>query len=187
MVTRRTGRPRGRPRKPRPPPRPNGRPPLPFLCDPDRYRVAALDALMSMKEMGRLKTRGLRPCSVAVVALDIGVMGDPPRMSDTHPDHFATNWERLKTKPGSPAGTIEGRAGSLRVKYRRTVSGRDAEWRRVMAYCFLLTFTAADATDRHMVLTKIFELAGSVGEGKFAWLCLGLMVNPQLARIFRAL
>jgi len=66
MVTPRTGGLRGRPRKPRSLSRPKGRPRVPFLRDPDRYRVALLDAMLAVK-MG-----SLRACSTAVVVLDIG-------------------------------------------------------------------------------------------------------------------
>jgi hypothetical protein len=52
MVTKRTGRPVGRPRKEKPPPRPAHRPAVPFLEDPDRYRVAAFLATQATTKGG---------------------------------------------------------------------------------------------------------------------------------------
>ena len=156
MVTPRTGRPRGRPRKPRPPPRPSHRPPLLFLEDPDRYLVAALDAMLAL-EMG-----SLRACSTAVAVLFIGLEGDPPKPSSTH---VVTNWHRDTTKSGARAATIEGRAGSLRKKYNTDVTLEAGIWRGVMGRCFCIVFAAKDS---NAAKAKVVALATTAGEEKFA-------------------
>jgi hypothetical protein len=139
MVSKPTGRPRGRPRKERPPP-PTRQEKFAckFLEDPDRFGVAMLDAMLAL-EMGTE-----RDCALAIAAVLVGVERDASRISG---DMVSTNWEKGLTKPGATAGTLEGRASTLRVKQGRFRSAAEVMWRKHMASVFMLALGAQDRDD----------------------------------------
>jgi hypothetical protein len=158
MVSKPTGRPRGRPRKERPPRRPKaGRPPLRFRDDPDRYAVALLDALLAL-DMGSEYA-----CSMGVAAWLVGLDGDPARVRSD--GLTSTNWWRRRTRGGVSAGTLQGKAATLKQKRRRCRSLGEAAWRRAMAACFMLTIGARNP---ETAKPAILDRAASVGEREFA-------------------
>ena len=170
MVTKPTGKPVGRPRKPRPPRRVRaGRPTLPFRNDPDRYAVALLDAMLAL-EMGTG-----RACAIGIAAWQVGIEGDAPRVSDD--GRIVKNWERERTKRGSLAGTLEGRALTLRSKQRRCRSADESQWRKAIASAFML---ALRAPDRGASKRTILERADGVGEREFARRVMVQMLEEKL-------
>jgi hypothetical protein len=165
MTTKPTGRPVGRPRKPRPPRRPRvGRPAQPFLEDPDRYAIALLDAMLAL-EMG-----SARACAMGVAVWQVGSQADPPRVLA---GRVVTNWERRRTRKNSTAGTLEGRAVTLRTKQRRSCTEQEGRWRVAMAKAFTLVLRARDPA---AVKLAILAHAISIGEGEFA----GRVMLPML-------
>ena len=61
--------------------------------------------------------------------------------------------------------TIEGRAVTLRRKFKRPMSPEEGMWRVAMGHAFLL---ALRGKDLHRCASKIEELAKSVGEAAYA-------------------
>jgi hypothetical protein len=170
LVSKRTGRPVGRPRKPQPPP-PSREQKLArkFLRDADRYAVALLDAMLAL-EVG-----SQRACAMGVAAWQVGIEGDPPRVSND--GLVVANWERRRTRTGSLAATLRGRESTLRAKQRRTGSAEERAWRTAMASAFMIVLGA-----HGWVAAKppIVARAESVGEGKFA----RCVMLPMLAAKF---
>jgi hypothetical protein len=174
MVTPRTRRPRGRPRKPveAKPCRGAGRPALSLLVDPDRYRIACLDALQS------LGINSKRACAMLLASLDVGVSGGAEKRA---PDgRVISTWLKAPTLAGATAASVEGRAASLREKQRRQGhSSEEANWRKAMAYCFKV---ALHPRDRERAKTGVFTLATVVGEGDFAQRVLWPMIDARFSR-----
>jgi hypothetical protein len=157
VVTKPTGRPRGRPRKPRPPPPSREEKRWrKFLQDPDRYAVALLDALLA------LEAGSERACAMAVVAMRIGVEGNPQHRAG---GSVVTNWECKPTRKGSRAGTLEGAAVTLRQKRAHCGSPLEATWRTAMASAFMVVIGARNPEAARPV---ILQRAAAVGERRFA-------------------
>lgn len=170
VVSKPTGRPVGRPRKSRPPRRPRaGRPQQNFRDDPDRYAVALLDAMLAL-EVGPE-----RACAMGIAAWQVGIEGDPQRVSSD--GRVVTNWERWRTRMGALAATLRGKEATLRAKQRRIRSAEERTWRAAMASAFMLVLGARDP---EAVKATVLARAQSVGEGEFArWFML-----PMLAAKF---
>jgi hypothetical protein len=134
--------------------------------------VAALHALLSLNEKG-----SLRACSMALIVCDVGQEGDPPCKSEDHPGLIKTNWLET-TKRGARAATIEGRAVTLRKKYRCNRSSEEANWLFMMGKCFQIVFKAVG---QEGAKARILELAASVGEGKYAQEVLWRMLDGESA------
>jgi len=159
VVSKPTGRPIGRPRKSRPLPPPREQKlAQKFLRDADCHAVAFLDAKLAL-EMG-----SKRACAMGIAAWQVGIEGDPPRVSDD--GRVITNWELERTIRGAKAGTREGRASTLRVKQGRIRSAEEGRWRTAMASAFVLVLCAR--RDSEAVRSAIIERAESVNEGDFA-------------------
>jgi hypothetical protein len=175
MVTRRTGRPRGRPRKPARPQRNVGRPRLRLIDDTDKHAVACLDALVAL-EFGTEHA-----CAMGVIALFVGIKGEADTLS-ADGRHVVTNWERYRTRHGSNAGTLEGRAGTLRGKRRKYQSKADLHWRAAMSAAFRAVFTLADRQQ-----SKCVALAAAmiVDEAEFARAKLWPMIDARFSGQFR--
>jgi hypothetical protein len=171
VVSKPTGRPVGRPRKPRSPlPSREQKLAQKFLRDGDRYADALLDAKLAL-EMG-----SERACAMGIAATEVGVEGNPQRVSGD--GRVITNWELGRTIRGAKAGTLEGRASTLRVKQGRVHSAEEGRWRTAMASAFMLVLGAR--RDSEAVRSAIVARAESVGEGEFArWFML-----PMLAAKF---
>lgn len=155
MVSRPTGRPRGRPKKAseiaseRREKRQAGRPTLPFKEDPDRFLVALIDATMILNGWSE------RRASIEIAALQVGRPLTESEIDQLWPgarlaapdgwmlaaygppiDSFGGANGRLpsNTRGGSRAGTIEGRAATLRQKAREWESDISAKrWRVAMS------------------------------------------------------
>ena len=159
VVSKRTGKPVGRPRKPRlPPPSREQKLARKFLKDPDGYAGALLDAMLALR-MG-----SERACAMGIAAMVVGVEGNPQRVSGD--GRVITNWELGRTIRGSKAGTLEGRASTLRVKQGRIRSAEESRWRTTMASAFMLVLCAR--CDSEAVRSTIVARAESVGEDDFA-------------------
>ena len=178
MITPSTGRPRGRPRKPRPPRHPRvGRPRLDFCNDPDRYAIALLDAMLALEMAG-----SERACALAVATWVVGLEAQPPQGSPPG----LTTWvrrrkasrPRLDTRAGTTAGTLDGKAATLRIKQRRCRSVTEAGWRKAMASAFMLVF---GARDQEVVKPIILQRAAAVGEGGFAKRVVWSMVDAKFS------
>jgi hypothetical protein len=173
VVTPRTGRPRGRPRKPASPAKPRrsvGHPPLSFSDDPDRYRVACLDALLA------LGIGSERACARALAALDVAIEDGAEKFA---PDgRVVTTWKRFTTRVGATAATPDGRAETLREKQRRCRSPEEANWRRAMSFCFKV---ALHPRDRLRAKAGVLTLATVVGEGDFAQRVLWPMIDARFS------
>ncbi len=103
-----------------------------------------------------------RACAKAIAVLQVGIEGDPPRLSD---GRVVTNSELHRTKKDSFAATVDGRAATLRAKQRRVRSPAEGHWRTAMASAFMLTIGARDPKSATPV---IIQRAEAVGEGEFA-------------------
>lgn len=171
VVSKRTGKPVGRPRKPRSPPLSREQKlAQKFLRDDDRYATALLDAQLAL-EMG-----SERACAMAITTMEVGVEGNPQRVSGE--GRIITNWELARTIRGAKAGTLEGRASTLRVKQGRVRSVKEGRWRKAMAFAFMLVLGAR--RDSEALRSAIVARAESVGEVEFArWFML-----PMLAAKF---
>jgi hypothetical protein len=172
VVSKPTGRPRGRPRKPRPPRRPRVGPPrLDFYNDPDRYAVALLDAMLAL-EMGPE-----RWCSEGVAGWMCGIEFFGPfklKKLKKYPGHIAASWPRNRRRDN--AGTLDGKAATLRIKQRRCRSIAEAVWRKTMASAFMLVL---GGRDREAVKPVILQRAAAVGEGEFAKRVMWPMVDAK--------
>ena len=159
MVSKPTGKPVGRPLKPRlPPPSREQKLARKFLKDPDSYAGALLGAMLAL-EMG-----SKRACAMGIGAMEVGVEGNPQRVSGD--GRVVTNWELGRTIRGSRAGTLEGRASTLRVKQGRIRSAEEGRWRTAMVSAFMFVLRAR--CDSEAVKSIIVACAESVGEGDFA-------------------
>jgi hypothetical protein len=152
MVTKRTGRPRGRPRQPPKPKRDIGRPRLRLSEDPDRYAVACIDAMLALK-LGRE-----RACVLALSTWNVAVAGDEPKLSTD--GRLVLNWEKYQTLPGAAAGTVEGRAATLREKRRRYRSSVDIAWRTAVGVAFRAAFEIPNQEMAKQVAVAAATLAG---------------------------
>jgi hypothetical protein len=174
VVSKPTGRPRGRPRKPRPPRRPKaGRPLLDFRNDPDRYAVALLDAMLAL-EMGPE-----RWCSGGVAGWMCGIEFFGPfklKKLKKYPGHIAASWPRNRRRDN--AGTLDGKATTLRIKQRRCRNIAEAVWRKVMAGAFMLVI---GARDQEAIRPIILQRATAVGEGAFAKRVMLPMVGAKIS------
>jgi hypothetical protein len=159
MVTPRTGRPRGRPR---------GR----LLTDPERFAVPFVDALLvlSVSETDAFKIAALQLIGTTVAVRTVG-----PR--------------RKRGRGAVPGGTlvsyaddarIEGRATTLRRKFKNPMTAEIARWRMVMGRAFLLTLTGKNSV---LAGAKIRELAVSVGEERYADTCLLPLLKAKFSRL----
>lgn len=165
MVTKPTGRPRGRPRKPKPPPHPRGGQPLAFLEDPDRYWVALMDAFLALANDPEFSERN---AAIAAASWEVGQEGDAPRPSADHPGLVVTNWLRNVTRRRARAGTLDGRAATLRKKYRAACAPDEAAWRVAMAGCFMLAIGARVGRKPETAKAAILARAEAIGEADFA-------------------
>jgi len=122
--------------------------------------VALLDALLALG-MG-----SKRACTAAVAAELVGLQGDRPRPSIEHPGLIVCSWERKSTRQGARAGTLEGKAATLREKQRCCWTLKERAWRKAMAYAFMLTIDSR--RPREVLRSLIVQTAAAVGEGDFA-------------------
>ncbi len=79
---------------------------------------------------------------MAIAAPVVGVVGDPPQISG---GRVVTNWERSRRVAN--AGTLEGKAATLRIKQRRCRSGGEAVWRGHMAGAFMAALRVSGNPD----------------------------------------
>jgi hypothetical protein len=172
MVTKPTGKPVGRPRKPRPTRRPKaGRPLLEFRDDPDRYAIALLDALLALGMSSE------RACSLGVATWVVGLELNKPRPSPLG-HHIITTWANKPTRSGATAGTLKGKAATLRIKQRRCRSAAEGAWRKAMGFAFMLVI---GARDQKGVKPIILQRAAAVGEEEFAKRVMLPMVDAKFA------
>jgi hypothetical protein len=174
VVSKKTGRQVGRPRKvPVPAPSREQKLARKFLTDPDRHAVALLDAILAL-EMG-----SKRDCATAIAAQLIGVAGEPPQISIGRPGFICTSWERNRTRRGATAGTLEGRASTLRFKQNRFRSAAEMVWRKNMASAFML---AIGARDPGAAMAAVFERVCVSGDPDpvRSLLMLWGMIGPEL-------
>lgn len=141
---------------------------MPWRDDPDRYAVVVLDAMLA------LRIGSERACTTFVASWQVGVEGDPPI-----PGRW--QWLRFLTKPGAHAGTLEGRAASLREKQRRCRSAEEATWRRWMASAIMAT---VGTRDPESAKTVVLERAERVGEGDFARRVLWRLIDARFSGQF---
>jgi hypothetical protein len=149
-----------------------GRPRLPLNKDPDRYAVALLDAMLS------LRFGSERACALAVATLVVGLEGGVERLS---PDgrHVITNWEKNKTLKGATAGTLEGCAATLREKRRRYRSNADVHWRTAMSAAFRVVLTNPPNAKKFALLAT-----ETVGQGDFCRCVLFKMIDARISDQF---
>jgi hypothetical protein len=146
---------------------------LVFQEDSDRYAVALLDAMLAL-EMG-----SERGCAVAVATWLVGVEFYGPH----RPSAFAvTGWAINRTEARASAGTLEGKAATLRIKQRRCRSPAEGHWRKVMAEAFMLTI---GARDQAAAKAAVLQRAGTIGEAEFALTVLWPMIDARFSGQFR--
>lgn len=194
MVTKPTGKPRGRPRKERRPSNPIGRPPVSFLKDPDRYHVALLEALLALDGVycsanPSRKPASLRTCSWIAAAWDVGQEVKGPffkrrtvrdvtlfgRRDD--PGSFV-GFKGTKAAHGV-AATIDGRARTLRKKYKEACAPEEINWRGNVAACLMLGLAPSDELEKAKL--KVLKHADWAGERDFAIKVIFPMIESKLA------
>jgi hypothetical protein len=153
MVTPRTGRPRGRP-------------PYDFLHDSERYAIPFIDALVVL---GTSETDAFKIAAAQIVGTPMGGQTVDPRRKRGR--GLVRGGVLVNYDEGS---TIVGKADTLRRKFKRPMSPEERVWRRAMGRAFLL---ALRGKDLHRCVSKIEELAKSVGEAAYAQ----TMLLPLLA------
>lgn len=134
-----------------------GRPPYDFLHDPERYAIAFIDALVAH---GTSETNAFRIASAQIVGMPMGLRTIEPRRKRGRgvvSGGVQINYDG-KTK-------IEGKATTLRRKFKRSMRPEEHVWRVTMGRAFLL---ALRGKDLHRCASKIEELAKSVGEARYA-------------------
>ena len=167
MVTKPTGRPRGRPAKAPTPKKARGRPSIPFLSHPDRYLVAMMDAHAMINDTSK------RKAATFIAAMQVGnEVGVPPEFAVNCPPGFVPiGWgprvsnaaTLVNTKPGAVAGSIDGRAATLREVARESRSDPDAvRWRINMASVFFVVHSPLAL--RPYAKDCVLMLAAQIGE-----------------------
>ena len=152
--------------------RPRGRPPYDFLRDPERYAIPFIDAL---GVLGTSETDAFKIAAAQIVGIPMGCRTvDPRRKRGRGPVQGGVHIN-YDSKTG-----IEGKAVTLRRKFKRPMSPEEGAWRLAMGRAFLL---ALRGKDLHRCALKIEELAKSVNEAHYAQ----AVLLPQLAaRILHA-
>lgn len=144
MVTPPTGRRRGRPKHDP-------------LVDPERFAVPFVDALLVL---GNSETDAFKIATLQFIGRPAAVRTVGPR--------------RKRGRGAVPGGTlvsyeddsrIEGRATTLRRKFKKPMTADVARWRRAMGRAFLLALTGKDFV---RCAGEIRQLAASVGEEQYA-------------------
>jgi hypothetical protein len=144
VVTPRTGRPRGRPR-------------YDFGHDPERYAIAYVEALVVL---GISETDAFKVAAAHIVGIPVGSRPVEPQRKRGRglvQGGVLINYDR-KTR-------IEGKACTLRRKFKRSTAPEDLVWRVAMGRAFLL---ALRGNNLNGCASKIEELATSVGEAAYA-------------------
>jgi hypothetical protein len=143
---------------PRKPSAKRGRPPLAWADDPDRHAVAFLAALDA------LEATNLTESSLLASVLMLGKRVDDISSDALHPGMIGEAYEKV-FGAGESATTFEGRASSLRQKYRAAEGDpKAAKWLIVMASIFMLLI---GAKDREQVKHEALRLAADIGEEGF--------------------
>jgi len=146
--------------------KPRGRPPYDFLHDPERYAIAYVDALVAL---GVSETDAFKAAAAHIVGIPMGyrtVDSRRRRGRGLVEGGGLINYDR-KTR-------IEGKAVTLRRKFKQSTAPEELVWRVTMGRAFLL---ALRGKDLYRCASKIEELAKSVGEVAYAQ----TVLSPLLA------
>jgi hypothetical protein len=137
--------------------RPCGRPPYDFLGDPERYAISLIDALVVL---GTSETDAFKIAAAQIVGIPMGCRTVDPRRKRGRglvQGGELINYDR-KIR-------IEGKAVTLRRKFKQSTAPEELAWRVTMGRAFLL---ALRGKDLHRCASKIEELAKSVNEAQYA-------------------
>jgi hypothetical protein len=137
--------------------RPRGRPRYDFLHDPERYAIAYVDALVVL---GVSETDAFKAAAAHIVGVPTGCRTVDPRRKRGRgvvQGGVLINYDR-KIR-------IEGKAVTLRRKFKQSTAPEDLVWRVTMGRAFLL---ALRGKDLERCALKIEELAKSVNEAHYA-------------------
>jgi hypothetical protein len=138
--------------------RPRGRPRYDFLHDPERYAIPFIDALVVL---GTSETDAFKIAATQIVGILTGFRIVEPwrkRGRGLVQGGVLINYDHGPT-------TIDGKADTLRRKFKRPMNHEEAVWRVAMGRAFLL---ALRGKDLHRCASKIEELAKSMGEEAYA-------------------
>jgi hypothetical protein len=137
--------------------RPRGRPQYDFLHDPERYAIAYVDALVVL---GVSETDAFKAAAAHIVGIPTGcrtVGSRRKRGRGLVQGGMLINYDRKNR--------IEGKAVTLRRKFKQSTAPEELVWRVTMGRAFLL---ALRGRDLHRCASKIEELAKSVNEAHYA-------------------
>ena len=138
--------------------RSRGRPRYDFLHDPERYAIPFIDALVVL---GTSETDAFKIAATQIVGIPKGFRIVEPRRKRGRglvQGGVLVNYDHGPT-------TINGRADTLRRKFKRPMNHQEGVWRVAMGRAFLL---ALRGKDLHRCASKIEELAKSVSEEAYA-------------------
>lgn len=169
MVSRKTGKRRGRPQ-------------LDFLMDPDRFAIALAFAL---KTLGHSENAAFRAVAVWAFGRKLEVKEVPPRRKPGRgiiPGGPMVTYERA-AHAGGPAGSLVGRATTLRQKGARIGGDPKAVlWLLGAQAAFAMALEAASSQER--CTARILQLGQLVVEGKLAEDQLLNLLSGELPDLF---
>jgi hypothetical protein len=144
---------------PRKPGARRGRPPVAWTKDPHRYAVALLDALLAFEMASE------RQCALLAAAIMLGERVEKISLDalNRHPGMIGEAYDKAFGS-GESTATFEGRAATLRQKYRAKCNPATAQWRIAMAGIFMLVI---GAKDREKVKREALARAAEIGEEVF--------------------
>jgi hypothetical protein len=143
---------------PRKPGAKRGRPSIAWTADPDRYAVALLDALLAFEMASE------RQCALLAAAMMLGARAEISIDALRYqPGMIGEAYDKI-FESGQSTASFEGRAASLRQKYRTKLDPAAAKWRIGMAGIFMLVIAAKD---RERVRCEAVKRAVAIGEEAF--------------------
>jgi hypothetical protein len=159
-----------------------GRPPKNFLLDPDRFAIALAFALRTLGSSENDACRAVAAVAFGerVAACDVGPRRKQGRGAIRAGSRVTYS---LAFRSGGPAGTLTGRATTLRQKGTRAWQDpKTAAWLMEMQSAFALALMAASSAER--CAARILNLGRLVSEGKLDETRLLSILSVELPDLF---
>ena len=149
MVTKRTGRPRGRPK-------------LEFLDDPDRYRLALIDAVMEIYALD------FEPAARLALATEgRPIPPEPVQLSRAAQKRFDQGWAVLSIERIKPPQTMDAQIDNLRRKWKQLSDDAAVKvWRYNMRNAWINTLQYERCGPVAELL--VFKCCEAAGEARYA-------------------